>query len=153
MLQLQHYRQTTGSVTGENVSSTKLQFNPSTGALTATSFSGAGTGLTGTASSLSIGGNAATATSATSATSATTATNLANGLANQIAYQTAANTTSFISAPTSASTYLGWNGSAFAWSSVSAGAGGSNTQVQFNSSGALAGSSKFVWDGTSLIIG
>lgn len=36
----------------------------------------AGTGLTGTASALSIGGNAATATSATSATSATNATNL-----------------------------------------------------------------------------
>jgi hypothetical protein len=45
-----------------------------TGAVTGASFSGAGTGLTGTASSLSIGGNAATATSATSATSATTAT-------------------------------------------------------------------------------
>ena len=40
-------------------SSTKLSFVPSTGVLTATSFSGAGTGLTGTASSLSIGGNAA----------------------------------------------------------------------------------------------
>jgi len=36
---------------------------------------GAGTGLTGTASGLSIGGNAATATSATSATNATNATN------------------------------------------------------------------------------
>lgn len=36
-------------------------------------FSGPGTNLTGTAASLSIGGNAATATSATSATSATTA--------------------------------------------------------------------------------
>lgn len=35
------------------------------GAATATSFSGAGTGLTGTATSLSIGGNAATATSLT----------------------------------------------------------------------------------------
>jgi hypothetical protein len=35
-----------------------------TGSVTATSFSGAGTGLTGTASSLSIGGNAATATTA-----------------------------------------------------------------------------------------
>ena len=34
------------------------------GSVTATSFSGAGTGLTGTASSLSIGGNAATATTA-----------------------------------------------------------------------------------------
>ena len=48
------------------------------GTATATSFSGAGTGLTGTASSLSIGGNAATATSATSATSATTATTATN---------------------------------------------------------------------------
>jgi hypothetical protein len=53
------------------VSSTKLSFNPSTGVLSATSFTGAGTGLTGTASSLSIGGNAATATSATNATNAT----------------------------------------------------------------------------------
>lgn len=41
-----------------------------TGAFTATSFAGAGTGLTGTASSLSIGGNAATATTATTATTA-----------------------------------------------------------------------------------
>jgi hypothetical protein len=57
--------------------------------VTATSFSGAGTGLTGTASSLSIGGNAATATSATSATSATTATTAttANALATGNNYQ------------------------------------------------------------------
>ena len=45
-------------------SSTKLSFVPSTGVLTATSFTGAGTGLTGTASSLSIGGTATTATTA-----------------------------------------------------------------------------------------
>jgi len=64
---------------GTTSPSTKLQVN---GTVTATSFSGAGTGLTGTASSLSIGGNAATATSATSATNATnatTATNLSGG--------------------------------------------------------------------------
>lgn len=42
-----------------------------------TQFSGPGTGLTGTAASLSIGGNAATATSSTSSTSATNATNTA----------------------------------------------------------------------------
>jgi hypothetical protein len=53
---------TSGTITSENVSSTKLQYNPSTGTLTSTDFSGAGTGLTGTASSLSIGGNAATVT-------------------------------------------------------------------------------------------
>lgn len=44
-----------------------------TGTSTAASYNGAGTGLTGTASSLSIGGNAATATLATTATTATTA--------------------------------------------------------------------------------
>lgn len=37
------------------VTSTKLTFNPSTGVLSATSFTGAGTGLTGTASSLTAG--------------------------------------------------------------------------------------------------
>ena len=46
----------------QKVTSTKLSFVPSTGALTATSFAGSGSGLTGTATSLSIGGNAATVT-------------------------------------------------------------------------------------------
>ena len=59
------------------VATTSLMTLSSAGALAATSFAGAGTGLTGTATSLSIGGNAATATSATSATSATNATNTA----------------------------------------------------------------------------
>ena len=45
-------------------------------------------------------GNASTATSATSATSATTAANLAGGLANQIAYQTDAGATGFLTAGT-----------------------------------------------------
>ena len=110
--------QTTGNLTTEYVSSTKLQYNPSTGVFTSTSFSGAGTGLTGTASGLSIGGNAATATSATSATTATTATNLAGGTANQIPYQTGAGATSFITAPTISSTALTWNGSAFTWATA-----------------------------------
>jgi len=44
----------------------------------ATQFSGPGTGLTGTATSLSIGGNAATATTATNATNATNATQITN---------------------------------------------------------------------------
>jgi hypothetical protein len=106
---------TSGNLTTEYVSSTKLQFNPSTGVFTSTSFSGAGTGLTGTATSLSIGGNAATATSATSAT---TATNLAGGVANQIPYQTGAGATSFVVAPTTASTALTWSGSAFTWATA-----------------------------------
>jgi hypothetical protein len=107
--------QTTGNISTEYVSSTKLQYNPSTGVFTSTSFTGAGTGLTGTAASLSIGGNAATATSATSAT---TATNLAGGTANQIPYQTGAGATTFVVAPTTASTALTWSGSAFTWATA-----------------------------------
>jgi len=60
--------------------------------ITATTFNGAGTGLTGTASSLSIGGNAATATSAT------TATNLAGGATGSLPYQTSSSTTTLLSA-------------------------------------------------------
>jgi hypothetical protein len=54
---------TTGNLP-QKVASTKLTFVPSTGVLTATTFSGAGTSLTGTAASLSIGGTATTATTA-----------------------------------------------------------------------------------------
>jgi hypothetical protein len=63
-----------------------------------TQFSGAGTGLTGTASGLSIGGNAATATTAGSATTAVTATNLAGGAAGSVPYQSAPSTTTFLAA-------------------------------------------------------
>jgi hypothetical protein len=63
-----------------------------------TQFVGAGTGLTGTASGLSIGGNAATATSAGSATTAVTATNLAGGATGSLPYQSAAATTTFLAA-------------------------------------------------------
>ena len=103
---------TTGSISTEYVSSTKLQYVPSTGVLTSTGFAGDGTGLTGTASGLSIGGNAATATSAT------TATNIAGGANLRIPYNTAAGTTSFIVAPTVTSTYLQYNGTSFAWASA-----------------------------------
>jgi len=101
---------------GALAGSASLTFNGTT--LTAGGFAGPGTGLTGTASGLSIGGNAATATSATSATTATTATNVAGGAANQIHYQTGAGATSFITAPTVASTSLTWNGSAFTWATA-----------------------------------
>ena len=73
---------TTGNLP-QTTSSTKLSFVPSTGVLSATSFSGAGTGLTGTASSLSIGGNAANVTGtvaiANGGTGVTTLTGVAYG--------------------------------------------------------------------------
>ena len=43
------------------------------------------------------------------------ANNVSNGAANQLPYQTGSGATSFISAPSTASTYLQWTGSAFAW--------------------------------------
>ena len=38
------------------------------------------------------------------------------------------------------------------WDSVSAAAGGNNTEIQFNNSGLLAGSSNYTWDGTNVLI-
>ncbi len=70
---------TTGNQALET-SSTKFSFVPSTGTLSATVFSGAGTGLTGTATSLSIGGNAATATTATTANAVANALTIGTGL-------------------------------------------------------------------------
>jgi trimeric autotransporter adhesin len=89
-----------------------------TGAFTATSFAGAGTGLTGTASSLSIGGNAATATSATSAT---TATNLAGGAASQIPYQTGSGATTFLANGTAGQVLTSAGASAPAWGGINGG--------------------------------
>jgi hypothetical protein len=43
------------------------------------------------------------------------ATNIVGGAANRIAYQTAADTTGFIVAPTVSNTYLEWSGTAFQW--------------------------------------
>jgi hypothetical protein len=48
--------------------------------------------------------------------SVNTATNIAGGGANQIVFNTASGTTSFITAPTVANTFLEWSGSAFQWS-------------------------------------
>lgn len=69
-----------GTITSENVASTKLTFNPSSGTLSTTTFSGA------------LSGNA------TTATTATTATNLAGGTAGALAYQGSAGSTTFLTA-------------------------------------------------------
>lgn len=93
--------------------------------ITATSqFSGAGTGLTGTAAGLSIGGNAATATTATtagSATTATTATNIAGGAASQIPYQTGAGATGFIANGTAGQVLTSAGAGTPVWSGISGG--------------------------------
>jgi hypothetical protein len=77
---------------GATTSSTKLSFVPNTGTLTATNFSGL----------------------------ASSATNIAGGANLQIPYNTGAGATSFIAAPTIATTYLQYNGTGFAWATVTA---------------------------------
>ena len=120
---------TSGSITGENVSSTKLQFNPSTGVLTSTSFTGAGTGLTGTASSLSIGGNAANvsgvvaiANGGTGQTTATAAFNALNPMTTtgDIIYEASATTAARLPIGTTGQ-ILTVSGGIPAWTNPSAG--------------------------------
>jgi len=89
-----------------------------------------GTGVAGTLTGVLYGNGTSAHTVATAAqlvsaigstavTNSTNTTNVLGGAANQIHYQTGSNTTSFITAPSSASTYLGWNGSAFVWGTPS----------------------------------
>lgn len=124
---------TAGGVTSISAG-TGISVSASTGAVTVTN-TGV-TSITGTANqitaSASTGGvtlslpatiNVNTSGNAATATSATSATNLAGGAANRIPYQTGAGATGFITAPTTASTVLTWNGSAFTWGS---GGGGSS---------------------------
>ena len=51
------------------------------------------------------------------------AAKLSGGAANQLVYQSGASTTTFVTAPSTASTFLSWNGTAFVW--ATAGGGGS----------------------------
>jgi hypothetical protein len=85
---------TGGTLNGTTIGGTTAGAVTGTTITANTQFTGAGTGLTGTATSLSIGGNAATATSAT------TATNLAGGATGSVPYQTASGATTYLAAGT-----------------------------------------------------
>lgn len=82
-------------------------------------------------------GHATDATTATSATTAVTATNIAGGAANRIAYNSGAGTTTFVAAPTIASTFLSWNGSAFVWAAGGTGVTSVTASAPISSSGGL----------------
>lgn len=83
---------TGGTIEGTIIGGTTAAAITGTTITANTQFTGAGTGLTGTATSLSIGGNAATATSAT------TATNIAGGATGSVPYQSASSTTALLPA-------------------------------------------------------
>lgn len=89
---------TGGAIDGATIGGTTAAAITGTTITANTQFTGSGAGLTGTASSLSIGGNAATATTATSATTATTATNLAGGATGSVPYQASSGSTSMLAA-------------------------------------------------------
>ena len=124
-----------------------------------------GTNFSGTATSLTVG----TATNAGSATSAGKATNIEGGDNLRIAYNTAADTTAFIAAPTVDSTYLkyttsgliSWGTVGFATASTTATnvAGGAANQIVVQTG---AGATSFVvaptvtntylrWNGTAFV--
>jgi len=73
-------------------------------------------------------------TSATDVT-VTNVAGITGGSANQLLYQSAVSTTSFVSAPTVTDTYLRWNGAAFVWSAIA----GAGTVTSVNASGGTTG--------------
>ena len=117
-----------------------------------------GTNFSGTASSLTAG-------NATSAASATRATNLAGGVANQLHYQTGANTSAFVTAASGTNTFLQWTGSAFTWSAVALAtaatnlAGGAANRIHVQTAADTSGfivaptvaSTYLQWNGTSFV--
>lgn len=102
---------TGGTIEGTSVGATTASTVRGTTITATTQFSGAGTGLTGTASGLSIGGNAATAT---------TATNITGGSAGSIVYQTGSGTTSTLALGTQGFV-LTAGATAPTWSGISGG--------------------------------
>ena len=121
-----------------------------------TTFSAGTTGFTpstATSGAVTLAGTLAVANGGTGQTSLSSvtvgaATNVAGGAANRIPVNTGAGTTSFIVAPT-VSSFLQWNGSAFAWGTSTAVPAGSNTQVQYNNSGSFGASSSFTWNNST----
>ena len=70
----------------------------------------------------------------TTVAAATNASNILGGVAKEILYQTGPNTTSFITAPTTANTALLWNGSSFIWSPA-----GTGTVTSVTGAGSVSG--------------
>ena len=110
--------------------------------------------------SANVAATAGTAATAGSANTATTATNVAGGVANQLLYQTAANTTGFVTAPTASGLVLGWTGTAFAWVAAPAAttasnlAGGAAFQVPYQSAPSITQfSNNFQFNGSVLRVG
>lgn len=117
---------------------------------TASSLSQAGSGATGSSQYMIINctGNPASLLTIT-APAASKPYIVINGTStSQSVKIVGAGPTTGVTIPSGQRALVAWNGSDFV--QVGASAGGSNTQVQYNSSGALAGSANLTFDGTTL---
>ena len=136
---------TGGTINGTTIGGTTAGAVTGTTITANTQFTGAGTGLTGTATSLSIGGNAATATSAT------TATNLAGGATGSVPYQTSSGTTTFLAAGTDGFV-LKLNAGVPTWAASTSGTvtsvGGTGTVSGISLSGTVTSSGNLTLGGT-----
>jgi hypothetical protein len=136
---------TGGTLNGTTIGGTTAGAVTGTTITANTQFTGAGTGLTGTATSLSIGGNAATATSAT------TATNLAGGATGSVPYQTSSGTTTFLAAGTDGFV-LKLNAGVPTWAASTSGTvtsvGGTGTVSGISLSGTVTSSGNLTLGGT-----
>ena len=120
-----------------------------TGTVTSVAGSGGSTGLTvsggpiTTSGTLTLGGTLAVTSGGTGLTSLTT---------GDLLYSSATNTLSRLGVGTNGQALV-VSGGLPTWQTVSASAGGSDTQVQYNSGGSLAGSANFVYDYTNSRVG
>ena len=118
--------------------------------ITATTFSGSGASLTGVVTSVTGTSPVVSSGGATPAISIAAATTSVNGYLTSTDWTTFNGKQALLVSGTNIKTI---NGNTLLGSgdlTVSASAGGSNTQIQYNNTGALAGSANFTWDGTTV---
>ena len=109
-----------------------------------------GTGVNNGSSTITLGGSLTYSGAYTQTWTRTGNTSLTLPTSGTVLASVTAPATNPISGTPSSSTYLRGDGT---WSTISAGSpGGSNTQVQYNSSGSFAGSANFTFDGTNIVV-
>jgi len=105
-----------------------------------------GTGVNNGASTITVGGNVNYSGAYTQTWTRTANTSLTLPVSGTVLSSVTAPATNPISGTPSSSNYLRGDGT---WSAVSVSAAGSNTQIQYNNSGAFGASSSFTFDGTT----
>jgi Chaperone of endosialidase len=109
-----------------------------------------GTGVANTGSTITLGGSVTYSGAYTQTWTRTANSSLTLPSSGTVLASVTAPATNPVSGTPSSSTYLRGDGT---WATISAGSpGGSNTQVQYNSSGSFAGSANFTFDGTNVLV-